>query len=312
MNRLISIIVPVYNSEKYLNRCIDSLINQKYKNIEIILINDGSTDRSGEICNEYCEKDDRIITIHKKNEGVSSARNIGLEYANGDYIAFCDSDDWVEEDIYEILFNSLNSNNSQLAFCHFCTGKVIKTETNYSDTIISNEHAIKLILRDEKIGGYLWNKLFSRSLIYGEKKLLFEKEIHVLEDQLFVVKCIKKCDNVVFINKQLYHYEQNQGSALNSKMSNKSISSIQAREKIYNEIAKQTNNKDLLYLAWSDLIQTCGVIFKNIVLNNITTEKKYHLKKIKKIIKEYKSDFKFKNNFSIKDKIYYYLIILYF
>ena len=311
MNKLISIIVPVYNAERYLDRCINSLINQTYKNIEIILINDGSSDRSGEICNEYSAKDERIIAIHKKNEGVSSARNVGLEYAKGEYIAFCDADDWIEEDMYEILANLIDSSNSQLVFCHFSTDETIKTETNYDNTIISKEYAIELILSDEKIAGYLWNKLFSRTLIYGNEKLLFEKDIHILEDQLFVIRCMNRCNNVVVTTKQLYHYEQNEGSALNSKMSEKSISAVRAREYIYLELKHKCESKEVLYLAWSQMMKSCGVIAKKILFNNIVIEKKIYITQIKQIIKRYKNDFNIGRDFSIKDKLYHYMIFWY-
>ena len=107
MEDLISVIVPVYNVEKYLNKCIDSIINQTYKNLEIILVDDGSQDSSGKICDEYTKKDNRIKVIHKENGGVSSARNIGLNNATGEWIAFIDADDWVDEEYLQTLFNRI-------------------------------------------------------------------------------------------------------------------------------------------------------------------------------------------------------------
>ena len=115
----ISIIVPVYNVEKYLSQCIESIINQNYKNIEIILVNDGSTDKSGDICDSYSLKDNRIKVIHKKNEGVSIARNTGLKVATGEYIAFVDGDDFVHEYIYTKLINIINNSKYDLVMCRF-------------------------------------------------------------------------------------------------------------------------------------------------------------------------------------------------
>ena len=115
MDALISVLIPVFNVERYLSRCIESVIKQTYKNIEIILIDDGSKDKSGKICDKYAKKDDRIRVIHKENEGVSVARNLGMDSANGEYIIFVDSDDWIEQQAVELLFSQLSLYDSDLA-----------------------------------------------------------------------------------------------------------------------------------------------------------------------------------------------------
>lgn len=119
MNDLISIIVPVYNVEKYLNKCIDSIINQTYKNIEIILVDDGSTDNSGKICDEYLLRDSRIKVIHKNNGGLSSARNEGINISSGEYIGFVDSDDWVEPNMYEEMYKKILYSNADIVDCGY-------------------------------------------------------------------------------------------------------------------------------------------------------------------------------------------------
>ena len=119
MENLISVIVPVYNVEKYLDKCINSLINQSYNNLEIILIDDGSTDNCGEICDKYALKDNRIKVIHKKNEGLSAARNLGISISKGDYIIFIDSDDWVDKEILLKLLNLIKKYNSDIAVCDY-------------------------------------------------------------------------------------------------------------------------------------------------------------------------------------------------
>ena len=117
-NKLVSIIVPVYNVEKYLPKCVGSLINQTYKNVEIILVDDGSTDQSGNICDTYLEKDNRIVVLHKKNGGLSDARNFGIEHAKGDYYSFVDSDDYLKEKTIENLVDAAENNGCQISVCN--------------------------------------------------------------------------------------------------------------------------------------------------------------------------------------------------
>ena len=310
MKGLISIIVPVYNVEKYLDRCIQSLISQSYKNIEIILVNDGSLDNSGAICDKYSKDDNRIISIHKKNGGVSSARNTGIKNSRGEFIAFCDSDDWVDKDIYVELVKLINKNNSDLACCEFFDlEKVdINNDETYLENTIDRNYALKLILDDDKIGGYLWNKLFRRSTIFNSNLLTLDTKIHVLEDEIFVLEYIKKCEKIAITKKQLYHYEKNENSALNSPISEKTLTAIDAREKIYMQIKQVSDDDSILYLAWGQLIKNCVLFYKKIIFSNSIKNKNMYLSKIKSIIKKYINDYKFGEDFSIKDKIYYYLV----
>lgn len=132
MNNKVSIIIPVYNAEKHISKCIESLTNQTYKEIQIILINDGSTDKSGQICEAYAEKDNRIIVIHKENGGVSSARNIGLENSTGYYIMFVDSDDWIEEDAIKRLMQVQNKYSYDLIMFGYYRENVINETIDLS------------------------------------------------------------------------------------------------------------------------------------------------------------------------------------
>jgi len=156
MTDLISVIVPVYNVEKYLNRCVDSIINQTYKNLEIILIDDGSTDNSGKICDTYSQQDKRITVIHKNNGGQGSARNIGLDICKGDYIGFVDSDDWITPDMYEYLLNILKANNSDCASIYF-------KMTNGSHNINTGEENLEIWKGKE----VLYNHLLEATTITG-------------------------------------------------------------------------------------------------------------------------------------------------
>jgi len=132
MNELISIIVPIYNVEIYLEKCLNSIINQTYKNIEILLINDGSSDNSLRICKKYQKKDKRIVLINKKNGGLSSARNAGIDKASGNYLLFIDSDDYIEIDMIEKLYNNIKSNNADISICNFFITKKNKDRKNKS------------------------------------------------------------------------------------------------------------------------------------------------------------------------------------
>ena len=166
-NPLISVIVPVYNVEKYLVKCINSIINQTYKNLQIILVDDGSTDNSGKICDDFKLKDTRIEVIHKTNGGLSDARNAGLKITRGDYIGFVDSDDFIETDMYETLYNLIENNNSDISIVSFYeiyNGKVIGVRDSRELLNLSKIEAMKELLIDTRIQSYAWNKLFKRSL----------------------------------------------------------------------------------------------------------------------------------------------------
>ena len=170
MEKLVSIIVPVYNVEKYLSKCIDSILAQTYKNLEIILVDDGSKDNSGTICDEYSKKDKRIKIIHKPNGGISDVRNHGLKIATGDYIGFVDSDDYIAEDMFETLVSLLEKNDADISivsFYEYYNGKLIGVRENENVEIMNKVEAIKELLIDRKIQSYTWNKLFKKELFDG-------------------------------------------------------------------------------------------------------------------------------------------------
>ena len=226
MRGKISIIVPVYNIEKYLSQCIESIINQNYKNIEIILVNDGSTDKSGDICDSYSLKDNRIKVIHKKNEGVSIARNTGLKVATGEYIAFVDGDDLVHKDIYTKLINVINNSKYDLVMCRFYRSffneeNKIEDEPLEEGEYERNEVFEKLILpmigNDFKntgktlIMGAIWRCLYKKEII--KKNKIEFPVINIAEDMLFHLNYLGYC-NYVYVEKEpLYYYRYNNNSA---------------------------------------------------------------------------------------------------
>ena len=201
MNGKITIIVPVYNTELYLNKCIDSILNQTYKNIEVICVNDGSTDKSLEILEKYNDERLKIITI--ENHGVSYARNLALENVTGDYIAFVDSDDNIKETYCEDLLNNIIKNNSDLSYCGHNTknidGKILKQwtpEILQTNTPIDDRLKITKFLVVTK-------KLFKTSII-KENNIRFNIELHYAEDSLFLIQYLTHCKNVSGVDKVLY------------------------------------------------------------------------------------------------------------
>lgn len=215
----ISIIIPVYNTEKYLDRCIKSLLQQTFEDIEFIFINDGFSDGSLAILEYYKSIDNRIIVLNQENKGVSVARNIALSHCTGEYIGFVDSDDFVEKDMYEIMYKKAMENNSDLVICDFfkqldCSDEFeINTfvpSNNIQDiTTFTKEHFLR-----EKTNGFMWNKLYKRSIIM-KNKIEFNPQVSLCEDILFNLYFLDGASNVSYVNMPLYHYIDREGSAVN-------------------------------------------------------------------------------------------------
>jgi len=221
----ISIIIPVYNVEPYIRKCLDSVINQTYTNLEIICVNDGSTDGSGKICDKYAEKDSRIKVFHKENGGVSTAKNLGLKKVTGKYIGFVDSDDWIEPDMYEVLHKSAQEKNVPISIANYYketdTGSILMVNrTQIPEGIISTEDMLLYPLkRDYYIGfcGYFWNKLFSADIFF-RKDLKFNEKINYAEDVLLYTETIIAGKFIgIYIDKPLYHYCQRKSSISHSE-----------------------------------------------------------------------------------------------
>lgn len=204
-NKLISVIVPVYKVEKYLNRCIDSIIKQTYHNLEIILVNDGSPDNSGKICDEYVKKDKRIKVIHKPNGGLSDARNYALEIAEGEYIGFVDSDDYIKEDMFQTLYDLCEENKADISIISFyemIEDKVIAVRNSGELQIMDKIEAIKELLIDTKIQSYAWNKLFRKELFVGTRFPTGKN----FEDIATTLILFEKCNKIVRLEKPKYYY----------------------------------------------------------------------------------------------------------
>lgn len=211
-NDLVSIIVPIYNSELYLEKCIYSLINQSYKNIEIILVNDGSSDRSLSLCRKYQKIDNRIIVIDKENSGVSDTRNVGINMAHGIYILFVDSDDYLGIDSIRKLVE-INNDDTLVSLGHYIVSDNSLKENKYSKSIYTSDEIIYKILSSE-VKGISWGYLFDAKLI---KNILFDKNTYYLEDMLLLIQYFKlsKISNIIYLdcNESVsYNYVYNSNS----------------------------------------------------------------------------------------------------
>ncbi len=223
----ISVIVPVYNVEKYIDKCIDSIVKQTYSNLEIILVDDGSTDESGHKCDEWVTKDSRVKTIHKENGGLSDARNAGLEIATGNYIGFVDSDDWIDERMYESLYREINASNCNIALCEFLETKTedvkkIKTCNRYE---FSGRQLLKHMFegRLEPYVTYsVWKCLYKRESITG---FTFPKG-RVYEDVLFTTRAFWNQEKIIVLEEKLYFYRIREESITKRKISLKQIEDI--------------------------------------------------------------------------------------
>lgn len=250
MEELISVIVPIYNAEKYLEQCIKSIVNQTYKNIEIILVDDGSIDESHKICDEYKEKDSRIIVVHKKNGGVSSARNTGLNLAKGDWIAFIDADDWVEKEYLEELICNAKEKNVNISMCGYNrisnNGNKEKKSNNKKEIVDSKEYLIRA-LNPQTGYGFVPLKIINKKII---KNIKFNQNLTVGEDALFNMEIAPNINKAFYCNKALYNYRNNSESVVKKfdhNYAKKYLKSMQECKKYIFEEYKDENIRQNYY-----------------------------------------------------------------
>ncbi|MCQ4022209.1 MULTISPECIES: glycosyltransferase [unclassified Ruminococcus] len=212
----VSVIVPVYNVDMYLKRCIDSIINQIFTNIEIILVNDGSLDNSPQICDDYARLDSRIKVIHKKNGGLSDARNAGIAVSTGKYLAFIDSDDYVDPSYIAVLYYAAKRNNCDMSYCNYAIYKQDKGTHKSINVrkplpgVTNGKRMARLTMRDFRSRAYVWNKLYKRELFFNEDQIRYPKMY--FEDTATTVRLMYHADSVVVVDKCLYYYTKRPGS----------------------------------------------------------------------------------------------------
>lgn len=228
MDSLITIVVPVYNVEKYLERCVRSLINQTYKNLEIILVDDGSTDNSGNLCDNYMKNDRRIKVIHKKNGGLSDARNAGLNVAKGKYISFIDSDDYVEDKFIEILYNSLIKYNTKISISDICvrydTGEIIMNSNEKTYVVTEKELIRQMLIGKRDIENSACNKLYDITLFEDVRYPVGK----LYEDTATTYKLLLKCNKIVVNSFPLYNYMKRRNSITQCKFNENKLQLIDA------------------------------------------------------------------------------------
>lgn len=247
MHNKISIIVPIYNVEKYLVPCLESIINQTYKNLEIILIDDGSTDSCPQICDEYALKDERIKVIHKKNGGSSEARNDGLQKITGDIIAFVDSDDLLSVDFYQKLLQTLTENNADIVECGFSKFEThlelenLTPPANKPTQIFKTEIALELLMKED-LKQVIWNKIYRKEVLLD---IMFPVG-KFIDDEYWTYKVFGNSQKIVRITDILYFYRQQEGSIMRRKYSLKRLDGLQALEERINYMKENFPNLENL------------------------------------------------------------------
>ncbi|MBR2937025.1 MAG: glycosyltransferase [Oscillospiraceae bacterium] len=243
---MISVIVPVYNAEKYLPKCIESILAQTYRELELILVNDGSTDGSGHICDAYQKKDHRVIVIHAENGGVSKARNIGMAHATAEYIAFVDADDYILQTMYEKLHSAIT--DKDIAFCRFAhiypDRTILYEETNLKQ-LVKRPFDPKYVMvdrysRDEgnrivcdKVYGCIWRQLFVRRII-EENGIRFKEGVKIAEDRLFLLEYLNHCNTAALVDEYLYQYRMENPNSATAVFHKYRADLVQSQKKLIN------------------------------------------------------------------------------
>lgn len=201
---MISVVVSIYNVEAYLDKCIKSILKQTYQDFELILVDDGSPDNCPAMCDEWEKKDERIRVYHKKNGGLSSARNCGIEHAKGSYITFPDPDDWVARDYLESLISIREKDDADLSICGHYYGEVIGGDSR-EYTLMDTEEAMERLMKPNSFCGYAWNKLYSMDVI-RKNNLRFDEELGMVQDLHFNVRYFQLCKKIAYDPIPVYHY----------------------------------------------------------------------------------------------------------
>ena len=268
---LISVVVPIYNIEQYLGSCIESLIKQTYKNLEIILVDDGSTDRCSMLCDLYASKDDRIKVVHKPNGGLVSARKAGVEIAKGSYIGYVDGDDWVEEDYYEYLYRAIVKSKADIVCAGYSRdlfSKHVKCTNNVLDGIYEGESLEKLygqMLSYEDtfnvgITTYVWNKLFRAEKVKEAQKNVDER-ITIGEDAAVTYPALLKSKRVYICDNSSYHYRQHEGSMLKIHHSFEAEKEkLKYLDEYLKSVFEKESRKDILLTQLMDYIDSYLII----------------------------------------------------
>lgn len=264
---MISLIIPVYNTEKLLGKCLESVINQTYSDMEIICIDDGSTDKSGQIIDEYAKKDDRIIVIHKENGGESSARNAGLLRSTGDYIGFMDCDDWIEKDMYETLVKTMEENDADMVAASWFKSyddeeKEAVNLKQVEDGVFNRDKLLRYLYERDTYQGfaYMWDKLYKRKVLTEKNgnMLLFDENIQLGGDVIYLAKAALNCKKAVYVPKGMYHYYQRNKSGCHTESIEKRLDWIKSYLIVIDMFEREKIQKDILNYVKRFLVYHCS------------------------------------------------------
>lgn len=290
MNK-ISVIVPVYNTKRYLCRCVDSLLCQSYSDIEIVLVDNGSTDGCREICDQYANKYPQIEVCHVANKGVSYARNIGMRNAKGDFLTFCDSDDYMPSNALEHMIKALLAEKADLCIGRyqelFQGEKAGEVDPFFEKSGINMQDVIDTIGINRKWngGGYVWNKMFRANVIKEEPSLLFDEKLDCYEDLKFVLEFIKRTEKIIKINEAVYIYNKdNVNSISHMRYDFQSICKLKGLEEVCGILETFPNGSRAIQSRKNQMLKMCTSFYGRLI-GSKSCEKKESVKLLKEIVR---------------------------
>lgn len=292
LNKKISVIVPVYNTEQYVERCIRSILAQTYENLEIICVDDGSTDKSGSILDKMSKEDDRLHVIHNKKSGVGISRNIAMQKATGDYYGFVDSDDYVASDMYRKLLEAIEENNTDIVTCSYYfdyDGKIeiAKNEREVPSFPMKMKTFLQYVWeRDvyKGVANYLWTKLFRKKLIKNDNGELLDKfgDEFSATDLIFSVKICGRAEDIIYIDDPLYYYMQRSDSIVHNSLTQmKTLSWVKAYEQVLDIYQEQGIQKEIMEMVQRMYVYRCAKVLEEAIKQNDTDKKILLRNKIK-------------------------------
>ena len=297
----VSILIPAYNAAAFLAKCLDSVLNQTYQDLQVVIVDDGSKDNTLEVCHQYAEKDSRIEVYHQENQGVAATRNHLLEKVKGDYVLFVDADDWIELDMVEYLVSLATELDAEMVMCDRVINDAKPSETEPKINILPQEEAIHDFLLHDYFIGSLCNKLIEARLMTG---LTFRRDISYGEDALFIWGVLQNVKNVVVTSKQLYHYRMNEESLTHQSFGKNKLTGHLTWTLITEDVA----------LKWPKFMDEAKSSFglQDMYLLRAASQSGYNMngeiKKIQRTVKNYLPQILSRNNLGIKDRIYARLI----
>lgn len=300
----VTVIIPVYKAEKYIKRCIESVTAQTYENLEIILIDDDSPDNCPQICDDWAKKDSRIKVLHIENKGAANARNQGLKIATGDYIGFVDSDDYIDNDMYDYLVSLLENNDADISVCSYQVNDADRGDESVS--VLDHSDALQWVVTGDYMYGVLWNKLYKRDLVTDIEM----PDLKYCEDLVFNYFAFKNAAKVAVGGLKPYHYFQNTGSSIHKNFGISNYDAITARRIILNDVEHlEMDHTEISNNALSSFILSCYVFISRSIRNNICNDLANQARN--EIIRYKNNVFKLKS-FTVKDKIKTILICVNF